>query len=139
MYGNNTYPNDFEDRTTTGTQGVYSGYQNIPQQTSSQPPKKKGSAGLAKKLAVAGCIGLCFGIFAGTGFYAVSSLTGMLDGKTKQAAESQTQQVLPAAGTAITTSNAVTAVTTDVTGVVSKVMPSVVSITNVFTEKSNFF
>lgn len=139
MYGNNTYPNDFEDRATTGTQGVYSGYQNIPQQAPTQPPKKKGGAGLAKKLAVAGCIGLCFGIFAGTGFYAVSSLTGMLDGKTQQAAESQTQQVLPAAGTAITTSNAVTAVTTDVTGVVSKVMPSVVSITNVFTEKSNFF
>ena len=35
--------------------------------------------------------------------------------------------------------NTITAVTTDITGVVEQAMPAVVSITNMFTEQSNFF
>lgn len=140
QYSGNNYPNDFENENVNQTQGVYSGYQSAPQ-IPQEPPKKKKGSGVWKKLAVGAGVGLCFGIFAGTGFYAVQSVTGMLSGSTSTEAVSQgaaVQNVSPE-NNVITTNNSVTAVTTDVTGVVEKVMPSVVSITNVYTEESNFF
>ncbi|MBO5092749.1 MAG: trypsin-like peptidase domain-containing protein [Lachnospiraceae bacterium] len=140
QYSGNNYPNDFENENVNQTQGVYSGYQSAPQ-IPQEPPKKKKGSGVWKKLAVGAGVGLCFGIFAGTGFYAVQSVTGMLSGSTSTEAVSQgaaVQNVSPE-NNVITTNNSVTTVTTDVTGVVEKVMPSVVSITNVYTEESNFF
>lgn len=166
MYGNNhdlenNYPDDLGNRNAEQAQGVYSGnaeqaqgvysgsaehtqgvysaYQSasqIPQ----EPPKKKKGNSVWKKLAVGAGVGLCFGIFAGTGFYAVQSVVGLVGGgKPDTAVETQTQDAVAASGNVVATSNAVTTVTTDVTGVVKNVMPSVVSITNVYTEKSNFF
>lgn len=143
MYGNN-YPNDFENRNVVyeenSPQGIYSGYQSAPQ-GQSQPPKKKSK--LWKKLAAGSAVGLCFGLFAGTGFYAVQSVSNLLImGEQVQPAEEPAKElddVVQAAGSALTTSNTVTTVVTDVTGVVKNVMPAVVSIINVYTETSNFF
>ncbi len=139
MYGNN-YPNDF-DSGKNNTQGIYSAYQSTP--PIPEEPVQKKKHGLLKKLAVAGSVGLCFGLFAGAGFYGVYSMTGMgresgarTAVETQAPASSQNAGMI-SAGTAGT--NAVTAVTTDVTGVVEHAMPTVVSITNVFTEQSNFF
>lgn len=140
QYSGNNYPNDFENENVDHTQGIYSGYQSAPQIPKEPFQKKKGS-GVWKKLVVGAGVGLCFGIFAGTGFYAVQSVTGMLTGGTSTEAVSQgaaSQNASPD-NSVITTSNSVTTVTTDVTGVAEKVMPSVVSITNVYTEEANFF
>lgn len=140
QYSGNNYPNDFENGNADQTQGIYSGWQNAPKIP--QEPSKKKKGGVWKKLAVGAGVGLCFGIFAGTGFYAVQSVTGMLGGGMgATAAVSQSAAAQPASSDSgvITASNSVTTVTTDVTGVVEKVMPSVVSITNVYTEESNFF
>lgn len=150
MYGNN-YPNDFENKSTgsTGfeensTQGIYSGYQGMPKRQI-EPPKKRGGSVLSK-IAVGAAVGLCFGLFAGAGFCAVQSAVGLLTGNETAAEAQETQQPLqavPTSGTVLNTNNAnsntVTTVVTDVTDVVADVMPSVVSITNVFTETSNFF
>lgn len=141
MYGNN-YPNDFDRNSENEGYGIYSGYQNAPN-IPEEPPKKKKEGKAWKKLLVGAGVGLSFGIFAGVGFYAVQSvatLTGV--NVTTEETNTNTQTALPAAapvGTVATTNNSVTTVTTDVTGVVKSVMPSIVSITNVFTEQSNFF
>lgn len=149
MYGNN-YPNDFENKNTAfeenSTQGIYSGYQGMSQMqpgSGMQPgtPRKKSGSKLLQKLAVAAGVGLCFGLFAGAGFWAVQSAAGLLTGEeTTAQSESQQEQVtVQPAGEVVAASNTVTTVVTDVTDVVEDVMPSVVSITNVFTETSNFF
>ncbi len=149
MYGNN-YPNDFENKNTAfeenSTQGIYSGYQGMSQMqpgSGMQPgtPRKKSGSKLLQKLAVAAGVGLCFGLFAGAGFWAVQSAAGLLTGEeTTTQSESQQEQVtVQPAGEVVAASNTVTTVVTDVTDVVEDVMPSVVSITNVFTETSNFF
>lgn len=149
MYGNN-YPNDFENKNTAfeenSTQGIYSGYQGTSQMQSGpgmQPgtPRRKGGSKLLQKLAVAAGVGLCFGLFAGAGFWAVQSAAGLLTGEESIAqSENQQEQVtIQPAGEVVAASNTVTTVVTDVTDVVEDVMPSVVSITNVFTETSNFF
>lgn len=149
MYGNN-YPNDFENKNTAfeenSTQGIYSGYQGMSQMqpgSGMQPgtPRKKSGSKLLQKLAVAAGVGLCFGLFAGAGFWAVQSAADLLTGEeTTTQSESQQEQVtVQPAGEVVAASNTVTTVVTDVTDVVEDVMPSVVSITNVFTETSNFF
>ena len=147
MYGNN-YPNDFENKNViyeeNSTQGIYSGYQSTPQ-LQPEPPKKKSGAKVWQKLAVGAAVGLCFGLFAGTGFYAVQTVAGMLaeqeqtEETTVEKEEEKAEDVVQASGSSIATSNTVTTVVTDVTGVVKNVMPAVVSITNVYTETSNFF
>lgn len=145
MYGNN-YPNDFENKNViyeeSSTQGVYSGYQSAPQVTPEPPEKKRGSK-VWQKIAVGAAVGLCFGLFAGTGFYAVQTVAGILTEDEQIQSEGETKEevkdVVQASGSSVSTSNTVTTVVTDVTGVVENVMPAVVSITNVYTETSNFF
>ncbi len=145
MYGNN-YPNDFENKNVSyeesSTQGVYSGYQSAPQMQP-EPPKKKGGNKAWQKIVIGGAVGLCFGLLAGTGFYAVQTVAGILTKEEQVQALEETKEegkdVVQASGSSISTSNTVTTVVTDVTGVVKNVMPAVVSITNVYTETSNFF
>lgn len=140
MYGNN-YPNDFNGN-ENNTQGIYSVYESAPSAPEEPDGKGKKKHGLLKKLAVAAGVGLCFGIFAGAGFYAVHSVAGMLDGGKKD-----TVAVQAPAGVSNTVANEatdggvnlITTVTSDVTGVVEHAMPTIVSITNMFTEQTNFF
>lgn len=140
MYGNN-YPNDFDSNYENSTPGVYSGYQNAPQTPPEPPVPKKGNKWV-RKLAVGAGVGLCFGIFAGAGFYGVQSVVGLAGGGGEPAVTAETpveKADTAAAGSVTAVSNSVTTVTTDVTGVVKNVMPAVVSITNSYTEQSNFF
>ncbi len=140
MYGNN-YPNDFNGN-ENNTQGIYSVYESAPSAPEEPAGKGKKKHGLLKKLAVAAGVGLCFGIFAGAGFYAVHSVAGMLDGGKKNTVAVQAPAGVPntvaneAAGGG---ANLITTVTSDVTGVVEHAMPTIVSITNMFTEQTNFF
>ena len=147
MYGDNNYPYN--------PQGTYS-YQSSPvqpeteQQIPKEPVKKerKTNGGLKKVLFACG-LGLCFGLFAGAGIYTVNFVAKSLAGEEETVAPAQPQTQAgtdngmvaadPEKGGVISANNSVTVVTTDVTEVVNKVMPSVVSITNEFVEKSNFF
>lgn len=143
MYGNN-YPNDFDDN-INNTQGIYSSYQNVPP-VPPVPEKKKKEHKLLKKLAIAAGVGMCFGVFAGAGFYSVKSTAELLGigQQEKSAVEAQApvqQQGDIESSNVVSTNNAnaVTTVTTDVTGVVKQAMPSIVAITNMYTEEYNFF
>ncbi|MCM1125205.1 MAG: trypsin-like peptidase domain-containing protein [Lachnospiraceae bacterium] len=119
-------------------------------------PEPKKSFGAGKKIAVALCCGLCFGIFAGMGFFAVTTagniLGERLSGKseTKQVQEvpqadlvpekemAETEETKPDTLAQTQTSPSYAAVT-DVTEVVKAVMPSVVSINNRYVERMSFF
>ncbi len=137
-------------------------YPNNYAQTMQKPEKKakeKKQGGFIKKALVAVALGLFFGVFAGLGLYTVEYATGMLDGKGDKKAEAEAVdemadkslakaeldgkaqeapavdevQVKQADGT-ITT-----AVVTDVTDVVKKVMPSIVAVNNHYTETMSWF
>lgn len=169
MYGNENYTNGYVNGQNGQNQPVpqqgsaYSGnyYQtsgSVPeaaayrQQTAPKPPKgKKKSAGgrfFKKTFACIG-MGLCFGLFAGAGIYAVGETTGMFD---KWQVTKQTEQVSSGldettgsvAGddgtqqSVINTAN-ITGVTSDVSDVVAEVMPSMVSIVNNYVERVSYF
>ena len=126
-----------------------------------QHNKKKGS-GNGKKIALGICCGLLFGIFAGIGFEAVTTASSLAkNAVTKETtAQPEVQSTVPEAagsdstsdaadasasiaesqslGTAVADSTVLTT-TTDVTEVVKKVMPSVVSVNNKYIETTSFF
>ena len=120
-------------------------------------------AGTGKKVAIATCCGLCFGIFAGLGFQAVDSATDFLKDKVQktegsaaggstQAAENMdavqdstellysglSEEEVKAIEELINKQTVHTTVT-DVTEVVKQVMPSVVSVNNKYIERMTFF
>ena len=143
MYGNN-YPNDFDDN-INNTQGIYSSYQNVPP-VPPVPEKKKKEHKLLKKLAIAAGVGMCFGVFAGAGFYSVKSTAELLGIGQQEKSAVETQAPVQQQGdiessnvVSTNNANAVTTVTTDVTGVVKQAMPSIVAITNMYTDEYNFF
>lgn len=128
MYSD-TYPNDY----------------GMPPEDKKPKVKKKKEPGknslIIRKLAASMAMGIFFGLFAGISFYAVRAVSNYAD---PQAAAEVTadavvkgldNQTVPA----ITGKNSATTVVTDVTDVVDKVMPSVVSITNTFTERADYF
>lgn len=120
-------------------------------------------AGTGKKVAIATCCGLCFGIFAGLGFQAVDSATdflkdkaqkteGSVAGGSTQAAENtdavQDSTELLYSGLSeeevkaieeLINKQTVHTTVTDVTEVVKQVMPSVVSVNNRYIERMTFF
>ena len=148
QYGN-TYPNDY------GQKG-----------TEKKKKEKTGGGSYWKKALISVSLGLFFGVCAGIGFYAVEASTGMLDkGKAEAAvslevdgqektgeeageAMSEAEQEVKE-GTDDSTQEASikmtleaapqAAVVQDVSGVVTAVMPSVVSISNTYTETMSYF
>lgn len=167
MYENN-YPNDTyhyntegTERSTNGTSGSYAnngygGYQMGGSAGSANQGNKKSSgkgSGAGKKIAIAICCGVCFGIFAGAGFFAVNTAGNMLangvgivtqkDAKTLEQQKDAAQEAAEeskneAAGTDSSTQVGYTTVT-DVTAVVKEVMPCVVSINNKYMERMSFW
>lgn len=107
--------------------------------TEPKNPKKHG--GYFRKAVVSVSLGLFFGLFAGIGFYAVQQGTGMLKTGTDTAvvdevtseAATESSQSTPQLATNVTY------VESDVSDVVEKVMPAMVSIVNNFTETANVF
>lgn len=139
-YGN-TYPND---------------YAQINQKKTKPAKEKKPGNGMNffKKAAACVALGLFFGIFAGLGFYVVETVSGM-NGKAdaQQTSQIQTDNAVAAASGEVQTgaeaqaaqtagikeTDTVTTVVSDVTDVVDKVMPSIVSINNHYTETISYF
>ena len=117
--------------------------------------KKKGGAGrfFRKFFACAG-MGLCFGLCAAAGFYAVGQSTGMFNQKNASVAstdESQSIDDLKAwvndqlsknvasGGSGVLTASTTGITTSDATDVVKKVMPAMVSIVNNYTQTATYF
>lgn len=115
-----------------------------------KPPKKKGPhkmSGIWKK-AIAGFVfAICFGIFAGVSFYAVKSVNEYIESKKGLAASAEpATQETPANEDAVESeaipevNGTEITVVTDVTDVVERVMPSVVSVTNKYmAQQQDFF
>lgn len=139
QYGN-TYPND---------------YTQMNQKKPKEKKPRKGG-GYFRKAVLAVSLGLFFGLFAGLGLYIVESATGMMNGADTEAAaggtDSQTEDVMAQAAvtesgsqdteqtlSGIQKTESVTTVASDVSEVVSKVMPSIVAINNHYTEKMSFY
>ena len=106
-----------------------------------EPKKTKKHGGYFRKAMVSVSLGLFFGLFAGIGFYAVQQGTGMLKtgtdtavvGEVASEAATESSQSTPQLATNVTY------VESDVSDVVEKVMPAMVSIVNNFTEPANVF
>lgn len=152
MYENDNFSGyETGDENTTGTfsgvsaAGSANGYTTYQMggstgiNTEPKNPKKHG--GYFRKAMVSVSLGLFFGLFAGIGFYAVQQGTGMLktgadtavvDEVTSEAA-TESSQSTPQLATNVTY------VESDVSDVVEKVMPAMVSIVNNFTETANVF
>ena len=147
------YENNYSDNTYH--------YEEPVKKQEEQHNKKKGY-GNGKKIALGICCGLLFGIFAGIGFEAVTTASSLAkNAVTKETtAQPEVQSTVPEAagsdstsdaadasasiaesqslGTAVADSTVLTT-TTDVTEVVKKVMPSVVSVNNKYIETTSFF
>lgn len=135
---------------------VYSG--NYAQAEKKKTKKEKKGGGYFKKALVCISLGLFFGICAGIGLYVVDAATGLSDknGTAQTKAEEQADQdveeieagseevlsdslVHSADGADIEKTQTVYAVVSDVSDVVSAVMPAVVSISNTYTETLSYF
>lgn len=154
MYNNENY---------TNSGNYYQTSKNEPQvyetdlQAASKPRKKKKSGWVGrflKKTIACASIGLCFGLCAGVGIYAVGESTGVFD-KWQQAGNvssvpmeqfspeeiqamvDKVQALSEEPGVHNTTN--ITSVSSDVTEVVEKVMPSMVSIINQYSERITYF
>ncbi|MCQ2519022.1 MAG: trypsin-like peptidase domain-containing protein [Lachnospiraceae bacterium] len=117
-----------------------------------QPKKEKKASGGTKFL-VALCVGLCFGITAALGFFAVNKLTenyvgtstvtnadyDALQKEIDQLKLDMGNQNSNTTGTTVVNNQTVSTIVTDVTEVVDKVMPSMVSITNLYTQTYNYW
>lgn len=110
-----------------------------------EPKKTKKHGGYFRKAMVSVSLGLFFGLFAGIGFYAVQQGTGMLKTGTDTAvvdeiaAEATTESTQSSTQGSVQSATNVTYVESDVSDVVEKVMPAMVSIVNNFTETANVF
>ena len=137
MYENEIYSNSDSGRYTTyQTNGaVYGGDPNgnIPGETGK---KKKG---IFRKFLLCMGLGLCFGLFAGAGFYGVKYGAGSLfPAGNQEAFSGNSEQQTPSGNTAANI-NYVTYVSDDVSDVVEKVMPAMVSIVNNYTSTMNIW
>ena len=132
----------FRGGSAAGSANGYTTYQmggSTGSNTEPKTPKKQG--GYFRKAMVSVSLGLFFGLFAGIGFYAVQQGTGML----KTGADTAVVDEVAAEATTESTQSSVqsatnvTYVESDVSDVVEKVMPAMVSIVNNFTETANVF
>ncbi|MBR6380385.1 MAG: trypsin-like peptidase domain-containing protein [Lachnospiraceae bacterium] len=132
--------------------GIYQNttYSPIPPEPEKKTPEQGKKPGFFAKVLTSICLGLLFGLFAGLGFYTVSRYTGALTDSTQPADTAQAQQTVQTAQTAAASSltadaNTTAAITKLTTGeseaiknVVTKVMPSMVSITERYTAKYEY-
>jgi serine protease Do len=143
----------FEDEGYERQSTVYQNQTTSPYSGGYTEPAKpeKQSGGVLRKIALSICLGLCFGLFAGVGFYAVNLATEKLGVQQEQVSElpdeTQTQtsaligNSLSTTDTDVQTTTVIQTATTDITEVVTKVMPSMVSVTEHYTYRYgyNFF
>ena len=144
--GNENTTGTFSGVSAAGSANGYTTYQMGGSTGSNTEPKNsKKHGGYFRKAMVSVSLGLFFGLFAGIGFYAVQQGTGMLKTGTDTAvvdeiaAEATTESTQSSTQGSIQSATNVTYVESDVSDVVEKVMPAMVSIVNNFTETANVF
>ncbi|MCL2718001.1 MAG: trypsin-like peptidase domain-containing protein [Lachnospiraceae bacterium] len=124
------------------------------------PKPAKTNLGFGKKILLAVTLGLFFGIFGALGFQAVNMASGFIFGNIAQevftqnerttedavetmggAAGERTEELSPSLRTTglIESTQITAAVVTDITNVVEEVMPSVVSVSNIYLETYSYF
>ncbi len=170
-YGQSSNTYHYENSGSFSGAGYHDGYgqgsyYNSTQSSNSGKKGKGNKAGTGKKIVIATCCGLCFGIFAGLGFQAVDSATDFLKDKAGltgngSAVAGETTEIgsgstdMTGDSTALLNSGlseeemkaiealinnqTVQTTVTDVTQVVKQVMPSVVSVNNRYIERMSFF
>ena len=140
--GNENTTGTFSGVSAAGSANGYTTYQMGGSTGSNTEPKNsKKHGGYFRKAMVSVSLVLFFGLFAGIGFYAVQQGTGMLKtgtdtavvGEVASEAATESSQSTPQLATNVTY------VESDVSDVVEKVMPAMVSIVNNFTETANVF
>lgn len=153
QYGN-TYPNGYAQINQNASLNQNG---NINQDKKAQQ-KKTTRSGFLKKALVSVSLGLLFGVFAGLGIFAVQSVTSRVGGNTNEtnvSLEAVGEEVLNESGksgidayssdnlvqaeSGIRVTDSITTVVSDVSDVVTEVMPAIVSIDNHYTEKMSFF
>ena len=140
--GNENTTGTFSGVSAAGSANGYTTYQMGGSTGSNTEPKNsKKHGGYFRKAMVSVSLGLFFGLFAGIGFYAVQQGTGMLKTDTDTAVVSEVASEAATESSQSTPQLAtnVTYVESDVSDVVEKVMPAMVSIVNNFTETANVF
>ena len=139
--GNENTTGTFSGVSAAGSANGYTTYQmggSTGSNTEPKNPKKHG--GYFRKAMVSVSLGLFFGLFAGIGFYAVQQGTGMLKTGTDTAVVDEiTSEATTESTQSAQLATNVTYVESDVSNVVEKVMPAMVSIVNNFTETANVF
>ena len=168
MYDNNQYTNGNkeyrEEQTTTQTAGEYTRYyhtaQSTPQVPNAAPKKTKekktgGAGAFCRKALACASFGLCFGLFAGAGLWAVVKGTDLFV-EEQQVASELTEESFAALSeaekaeimalleenhydTGMVQTNSVTMVSSDISDMVDEVMPSMVSIVNEYVERISYF
>lgn len=141
-------------QTFTSSQAYTSAYSNTPVRPTYSPVEKKKNTPVVFKILLAAVIGLCFGVCASIGIYAVNEITGKniisFDNSTEIAQLEEkindlqkqvgTQAVIANSSDLVSGSSAVKyGDAMDVTAVVDKVMPSMVSVINTAEEKYSYW
>ncbi len=144
----------------------YNNYGGTPSGSNDHDRKpRKEKSGFGKKLVTVVVLGLFFGVCAGIGFFSIGFATGNTGKKeavtvseeqaltletdeiaesmeTEESQESVLQEPAPEISQSkpiLSESSSVSAVVTDVTGIVEQVMPAMVSILNNYTERTSYF
>ncbi|MBD5460120.1 MAG: PDZ domain-containing protein [Lachnospiraceae bacterium] len=152
MYENETYDENYN--------GIYQTSASAPEmRQSTQPvpekPAGRGAGNYFRKLLAAISFGLCFGLFAGLGIFAVNRSIGesdpngamseqqireMIQETIRESATENTagDSVQASSPSGIPVTQSVTAVTTDASEVVEEVMPAMVSIINDYVEQHTY-
>ena len=143
MYENDIYSNsDNGSYTTYQTEG--SGSQRTDFGMAPEPAKGgKKKKGAFRKILLSMSLGLVFGLFAGAGFYVVHMGVDRIAGEKAEevSTESDNQPGLPdnMAESMLKNVSNITYVNSDVSDVVEKVMPAMVSIVNNYTQTGTTF
>ncbi len=137
------YENQSSTQSAAGSANGYTTYQmgGTTGSNNTEPKKDKKRGGYFRKAMVSVSLGLFFGLFAGVGFYAVQQGTGMLKTGTDTAVVDEIASETTTESTENSTqlATSVTYVESDISNVVEKVMPAMVSIVNNYTETANVF
>ena len=168
MYENEIYSGDNAGSNTSGeTKGTYFDYTTYPteelekraelsreQRRRQEKADRKtarreakaakmaaGKGRIFRKFALSVSLGLCFGLFAGAGFYGVQLVTGQTKQAVNDSALTQTVTPVPEekVSEALKTATQVTYVQNDISDVVEQVMPAMVSIMNNYTTTTTDF
>ena len=150
MYENDNFStyNTYEVNSGAANGNVNSTMNTAASNDTNKPHKKK-RGGVFQKILLSMSLGLFFGMFAGVGFYAVQQGTAMMNTQesteevakeSTEAVSTSTDNVISEAETGILlNSNQVSVVQADVTEVVDRVMPAMVSIVNNYTYTGSFW